>query len=174
MRESEALRSVPVIVLTAQPLVDDEIQRLGPGVTAVLEKGVFNSADIVTHVEAALANTKQVGSETRRVARRAMAYMHEHYREDITRKQVADHVGISQEYLSTSFRRETGLTPTNYLERYRIRQAKKLLETTEMSVSEVAQEVGIPDSSYFGRIFRSEVGVSPAAYRKGARKPQSL
>jgi signal transduction histidine kinase/DNA-binding LacI/PurR family transcriptional regulator/AraC-like DNA-binding protein len=169
MRESEALRSVPVIVLTAQPLLDDEIQRLGPGVTAVLEKGVFNSADIVTHVEAALANTKQVGSETRRVARRAMAYMHEHYGENISRKQIAEHVGVSQEYLSTSFRRETGLTPTNYLERYRIRQAKKLLETTEMSVSEVAQEVGIPDSSYFGRIFRRDTGITPAAFRKGER-----
>jgi signal transduction histidine kinase/DNA-binding LacI/PurR family transcriptional regulator/AraC-like DNA-binding protein len=169
MRESEILRSVPVIVLTAQNLNDEDMQQLNQGVAAVLEKGLFSTEETLSQVEAVLAHTKHLGGEARRVARRAMAYMHEHYREDFNRKQIAAHVGISQEYLSTCFRRETGLTPTIYLERYRIKQAKKLLETTDMSISEIAQEVGIFDSSYFGRIFRREVGVTPAAYRKGER-----
>ncbi len=100
-----------------------------------------------------------------------MAYIHDHYWGDLTRKEIADHVGISQEYLSTCFRRESGLTLTVYLERYRIKQAKKLLETTDLSISEIAQEVGIHDSSYFGRIFRREIGITPVAFRKGARIP---
>ncbi len=169
MRESVTLRRIPVIVLTAQNLSEDEMSNLNQGVAAVLQKGVFGPQEILSQVAAVLGHSKQLGSEARRIARRAMAYMHEHYREEITRKLIADHVGVSQEYLSTCFRRESGLTPTVYLERYRIKQAKKLLETTDLSITEVAQEVGIPDSSYFGRIFRRETGITPAAFRKGER-----
>jgi AraC-like DNA-binding protein len=57
-----------------------------------------------------------------------------------------------------------------YLSRYRIRQARALLEAGELNVTEAAVAVGFSDSAYFGRVFQREVGVSPGAYRRGLRQ----
>jgi YesN/AraC family two-component response regulator len=170
MRLSDTLRSVPVIVLTSQKLAEREMQLLNQGVNAVLEKGLFSAEETLEHLEVALARSKHLGSEARRVARLAMAFIHEHYRDPVSRKDLAEAAGVSQEYLSTCFHRETGVTPSDYLERYRIKQARRLLETTDLPVTRVALEVGFFDSSYFGRVFRREVGVSPVAYRRGESK----
>jgi len=71
--------------------------------------------------------------------------------------------------LVRSFRKESGITPMDYLRRYRIRQARALLEAGDKSITEVALEVGFSGSNYFARVFRREVGVSPSAYRRGER-----
>jgi two-component system response regulator YesN len=96
-----------------------------------------------------------------------MVYIHDHYSNALGRKEIAAHVGVSQEYLSSCFHREVGVPLVNYVERYRLRRAKELLVTTEKSITEIALEVGFNDSSYFGRIFRRENGISPLAYRRG-------
>jgi signal transduction histidine kinase/AraC-like DNA-binding protein len=170
MRLSETLRAVPVIVLTSQKLTEREMQLLNQGVQAVLQKGIFSAEETLAHLKAALRRGKHLGSEARRIARLAMAFIHEHYRDPIARKDLAEAGGVSQEYLSTCFHRETGITPSEYLERYRIQQARRLLETTDLPVTRVALEVGFYDSSYFGRVFRREVGVTPVAYRRGERQ----
>jgi AraC-like DNA-binding protein len=170
LRKSEDLRSIPVIVMTSQKLSEHEMQQFNNGVAAVLEKGLFSPEETYAQLSTALGRSKHLGSEARRVARLAMAYIHEHYRDPIARKDLAQYARVSQEYLSTCFHRETGVTPSDYLERYRIKQAKRLLETTDLSITRVAMEVGFFDSSYFGRVFRREVGISPLAYRRGDRK----
>ena len=98
-----------------------------------------------------------------------MAYVHTHYAEQISLKEIAAYIGLSEQHLIRSFRKESGITPIDYLKRYRIRQAKALLEAGDKSITEVALEVGFSDSSYFARVFRREVGVSPSAYRRGER-----
>jgi AraC-like DNA-binding protein len=82
-------------------------------------------------------------------------------------------VGLSERYLTQCFRLETGLTPIKYLNRYRIRQARILLAQGEMNVTEVALAVGFTDPSYFARVFRDEIGISPRAYQGGERTPSS-
>jgi AraC-like DNA-binding protein len=170
MHKAEDLRSVPVIVMTSQKLAEREMQQFNHGVAAVLEKGLFSAEETYAQLSTILGRSKHLGSEARRVARLAMAYIHEHYRDPIARKDLAQYARVSQEYLSTCFHRETGVTPSDYLERYRIKQAKRLLETTDLSITRVAMDVGFFDSSYFGRVFRREVGISPLAYRRGDRK----
>ncbi|MFN2243397.1 MAG: helix-turn-helix transcriptional regulator, partial [Anaerolineae bacterium] len=64
------------------------------------------------------------------------------------------------------FRKELGVTPIAYLNRYRVHQAKQLLSDTSKSITEIALEVGFSDSGYFSRVFRREVGLSPEAYRQ--------
>jgi AraC-like DNA-binding protein len=68
--------------------------------------------------------------------------------------------------LTACFRKESGVTPIAYLNRYRVKQARQLLTDTDQSITEIALEVGFSDSGYFGRVFRREVGVSPEAYRR--------
>jgi signal transduction histidine kinase/DNA-binding response OmpR family regulator len=165
MRAQETTRDVPVIVLTGQLLTEREMDRLNQGVAAVLGKGLFTAEETLAHVESALARTRRLGSDARRMVRRAMAFIHEHHAEAISSKTIAHHLGVSKGHLSRSFRQEMDLTPTKYLNRYRVQRAKELLAAGDTSVTEVAMAVGFSDASYFSRIFRREVGIPPTDYR---------
>ncbi len=165
MQANERLRGIPVIVLTAQRLTQDDMARLNRGVAAVLEKGIFSVPETLLHIEQALARTKKLGSETQRIVRKVMAFVHEHYAEDVSREKMASYAGVSARHLTRCFCQEIGVSPITYLNRCRIKQAKRLLEAGDKNITEVAQAVGFSDSSYFSRVFRSEVGVSPRQYR---------
>jgi DNA-binding response OmpR family regulator len=165
MQQDVVSRHIPVIVLTGKVLSEEDMAHLNQGVTSVLSKGLFSVQEVLAHVEAALSRSQRLGSETRRLVRKAMAYLHEHYTEPVSLKDAADYVGVSKEYLARCFRRETGMTLVNYLNRYRVQQAKRLLEAGQASVTDVALQVGFSSAAYFSRVFSREVGVSPTAYR---------
>jgi YesN/AraC family two-component response regulator len=165
MREKEGLREIPVIVVTGQVLTEKDMARLNQGVATVLSKGVFSLEETLAHVESTLERSRKLSSEAQRLVRQAMAYIHQHYAEPISRADLARHVALSQDYLTACFRRELGVTPVAYLNRYRVHQARRLLVDTDKSITEIALEVGFSDSGYFSRVFRREVGLSPEAYR---------
>jgi len=167
MRARERLRGIPVVVLTAQILTAPDMARLQRGVSAVLSKGMFSTGEVQKQIEAALARNKHLGTEAQRVTRQAMAYIHEHYGEPVTRGQLAQQVGLSERHLNRCFSIETGMPVMVYLNRYRVRQSKILLEKGEMNLTEIALTVGFSGSSHFSRVFRAEVGVSPGAYQRG-------
>ncbi len=162
--------NLPVIVLTAQVLTESDMARLNQGVATVLGKGMFNPKEILGHLEAALARYRKLGSESQRIVRKAMAYLHAHYAEDISRDKVARYVGVSERHLTRCFREELGITPMTYLSRYRVSQAKAMLKTGEKSLTEIALTVGFSDGAHFSHVFQREVGVSPGAYRRGQRE----
>lgn len=166
MRANDETRNIPVIVLTGKMLTEKEMLRLNRGVATVLGKGLFSVEETLNHIDAALARKRKLGSEAQRLVRQAMAYIHEHYAEAISRDDLARHLGMSGDYLTECFRTEVGMTPITYLNRYRINQAQTLLADREKSVTEIAMLVGFSDSGYFSRVFRRQVGVSPDAYRK--------
>jgi AraC-like DNA-binding protein len=166
MRANESTRDIPVIVLTGQVLTERDMARLNRGVATILEKGMFSLEDTLAHIEAALVGKQKLGSEAQRLVRRAMAYLHEHYTEAVSREELARHVGMNSDYLTYCFRKELGMTPIAYLNRYRINQAKLLLAERQLSITQVGMAVGFSDSGYFSRVFRKEVGVSPEAYRR--------
>ena len=166
MRDREATAAIPVIVVTGQTLTESEMARLNIGVTSVLSKGVFNLKETLAHLDAALTRRRALSGEAQRLVRQAMAYLQEHYAEPISRQDIADHVGLSDDYLTSCFHKELGLTPVVYLNRYRVQQARQLLKHTHKSITEIALDVGFSNSSYFSRIFRRETGRSPEAYRR--------
>ena len=166
MREKDGLRDIPVIVLTGQILTEKEMARLNRGVATVLGKGLFSVEETLGHIDAALARKRKLGSETQRLVRRAMAYLHEHYADPISREELARLLGMSSDYLTLCFRREVGMTFVSYLNRYRVNQAKILLAESDKNVAEVAMAVGFSDNGYFTRVFRRQVGVTPDAYRR--------
>jgi signal transduction histidine kinase/DNA-binding LacI/PurR family transcriptional regulator/AraC-like DNA-binding protein/response regulator of citrate/malate metabolism len=169
MREQEGTRNVPVIVLSAQILTAQDMLRLQEDVAAVLGKGLFSVEEVLAQVETALSHSKRLGSQASRTVRQAMAYIHEHYGEPVSRADLASHVAITERYLTRCFRQEMGITPMIYLNRYRVKRAKILLKQGKLSITEVAMAVGFSDSSYFNRVFRQEVGVAPGAYQRGER-----
>ncbi|MFN2290482.1 MAG: substrate-binding domain-containing protein [Anaerolineae bacterium] len=166
MREKAATRNIPVIVVTGKVLTEGEISRLNRGVATVLSKGLFSFEETLSRVDAALERTRDLSVQAQRLVRQAMAYIHEHYADPISRADLAQHVALSEDYLTACFRKELGVTPIAYLNRYRVHQARQLLTDTGKTVTEIALSVGFSDSSYFSRVFRREVGLSPEAYRQ--------
>ena len=125
-------------------------------------------AETLSPIEEGPTRRSTLRSEAQRVVRKAIAYLHEHYMEAISLEDAARHVNISKEYLARCFRQETGVTLVTYLNRYRIKQAKSLLENGEDSLTKVALETGFSSSAYFSRVFRQEVGMSPSDYKRPA------
>lgn len=79
---------------------------------------------------------------------------------------LADTCNVNASYLSNQFRTETGMTLTEYINRYRIERALPLLQFTQMRITEISESVGFLDENYFARTFRKIIGVSPKAFRK--------
>jgi AraC-like DNA-binding protein len=143
--------------------------RLSNGVATVMSKGLYGVEEMLSHIETALARDKKLGTDSQRLVRKAMAYIHEHYMEEVTRENLARHVNSSDGHLARCFRQETGISPMAYLNRYRVNQSRSILTNTDQSITAVAMAVGFSDNNYFSRVFRQEVGCSPMVYRREHR-----
>jgi len=169
MHEQEMSRDIPVIVLTGKVLTRDDMARLNQGVASILEKGLLSVEETLARIETTLSRSRKPSYETQQIVRRAMAFIHEHYAEPISRTDVALNGGVSERHLARCFKEEMELTISSYLNRYRVRQAKRLLAVGDMNVTEVAMAVGFSSSSYFSQVFRQETGMSPSAYQRGGQ-----
>src|SRR6516225_1301642 len=98
--------------------------------------------------------------------RRVAQYMREHLAEEIGLDELAALVNLSRFHFCTAFRRATGQTPHNWLMILRIEEARRLLETPALAVTDVALAVGYQTPSSFAAAFRKLVGTTPSAYRR--------
>jgi transcriptional regulator GlxA family with amidase domain len=74
--------------------------------------------------------------------------------------------GLPERSFVRRFSKATGMSPLEYVHRLRIEEAKQMLETSDAQIEAVAAEVGYQDASFFGRLFRRRVGLTPAQYRR--------
>jgi transcriptional regulator GlxA family with amidase domain len=74
--------------------------------------------------------------------------------------------GLNTRTFSRRFRAATGLSPIEFVQAIRVEEAKQMLETDALSIEEVGASVGYEDPASFRRVFKRNVGQSPAAYRK--------
>ena len=72
---------------------------------------------------------------------------------------------LAERTFARRFREATGMTPLDYVHALRLEEAKQMLETGDLPVEAIANEVGYEDASFFGRLFRRKVGLTPAQYR---------
>jgi AraC-like DNA-binding protein len=79
---------------------------------------------------------------------------------------LANHFNVGYSYFRQMFRKYTGISPTQYHLSLRIQKAKDLLVSTEMSLKEIALELGFETYFYFSRIFKDKTGKSPMEFRK--------
>lgn len=109
---------------------------------------------------------KNAGQTNSDMIERIKLYVEEHLSREITRKEIAEFAGFNQEYLSTLFKKETGDTLSEYIQKKRLSVAKKLLRQTNLPISLISQDCGYETLSYFSNVFRQKVGLSPREYRK--------
>lgn len=94
-----------------------------------------------------------------------MDYVDFHYSNDLSLAGLAAMCYVSPSYLSSLFKKEAGITITDYINGTRIRQSMIFLNVSRMSVGEIASRVGFSDANYFTRTFKKVLGKTPKAYR---------
>lgn len=107
------------------------------------------------------ADEKTPHNQTAALIYNTMVYVRNHYTEDMDERELAKSLGMSYSYFSRSFRRVTGMTFKQYLNRTRVNQAEKMLCRGSASVSEVATRCGYNSISYFISVYKSITGKTP-------------
>lgn len=92
-------------------------------------------------------------------------YIQNHYSEPIRIDEIAQYVGLNRSYLSTLFKKHTGLSPLKYLQNFRVTRAAHLLSMTQLSIASIAFSCGYQEPESFHKIFRQFTGLSPSQYR---------
>lgn len=100
------------------------------------------------------------------IYKEALDFIHEHYKENISLEDVVKAVKSNVSSFSVLFKEKTGMTFVQYLTEFRIERAKYLLENSKLTVTEIAEQTGFVNASYFGTVFRKKEGISPLQYRK--------
>ena len=96
-------------------------------------------------------------------------YISQNYR-TITRQSVADYFSLNPSYLSQLFKEETGEVFTDYVNKIRMEEAKRMLLQTDYKIQYIADMVGYASSQHFNRTFKKYIGMQPAEYKKNAQK----
>jgi YesN/AraC family two-component response regulator len=94
-------------------------------------------------------------------------YISEHLHEELTVQHLAERCHINADYFSRLFKEQTGIRPLQFLQNTRIERAQVLLSTTDDTLQNIADKVGLPNISYFSRLFTRLTNKTASAYRKG-------
>ncbi|MCL6602752.1 MAG: response regulator [Paenibacillus sp.] len=98
---------------------------------------------------------------------RVIQLIEEHYgNQDLSLAYLAGEVFVSPNHLGMIFKKITGKTPSEYIQEFRLERAEELLRTTKQRVALVAEQIGIPNASYFGLLYKQVYGMTPGEYRE--------
>ncbi|WP_078553716.1 response regulator transcription factor [Bacillus alkalicellulosilyticus] len=190
VKNIQSVESKPeVIVISAYSEFDYAQEAIQYGVQNYLLKPISKQKlfDSVQKALKAYENREQVGmmqkvvddrllpivtreNNTSPPVKKALTYIDENIKERLTLQRVADYIHLNSSYFSVLFKEQTSLTFSEYVTRRRLLVAKKLLYQTQMSVAEIAEEVGYHTSKYFIKMFKDYEGVTPSQYRKQETK----
>ena len=109
---------------------------------------------------------EKLGAGAGATVKKALEYIHRHYRETVTLEQTAVYASVSPSHFSRIFHEEMGVGFSAYVNRLRVEKAKKLLNETNLTLAEIAQAVGFSNQQYFSKVFKAETGKTPGQYRK--------
>ncbi len=130
-------------------------QQFSPEVRQPFENKVYSIGEGARHADEEIALVQ--------------AWMRQYLREPFSLGLLAERAGLSERQFMRRFRQVVGVTPLVYQQTIRCQAARELLQHSNLSVADVAQETGFGDSSYFIKIFRRLQGQSPGEFRKKVR-----
>ena len=97
---------------------------------------------------------------------KVLGIIHQRYYENLSLKQIADELLVSESYLTKLFKEESGYTFHDYLTQYRMKKACDYLSDNQIKIYEVADKIGFKDQRYFSVIFRKYVGMTPMQFKE--------
>jgi YesN/AraC family two-component response regulator len=116
--------------------------------------------------EKQLTVTKTEAQNMNKISAFIMYYLNQNYRDPITLDKLASVGHINKYYLAHTFKKDMGISPIEYLNRIRIKEAKLLLETTDYSIAHIAAFTGFSSQSFFTQAFKRTTNKTPSRYRK--------
>lgn len=139
------------IYIQKAELLEDYVELTRLGAQMVL--------DFTKRVEAA-----KCGAHNSKLIRAARDYIFAHINEPVTTDALASALGMNRTYLCNLFAREMGVTVNRYITDVKMEEAKRLMRVTRKSISEIAECLGYSSQSYFQKVFKKCVGVTPGEY----------
>ena len=100
------------------------------------------------------------------LVKRALSMIETYYSQGITLEELAERLCVTDEYLSTLIKKETGISFTETVRKMRIERIKELLLHSSLKLNQIAEMVGYSDPKYMSKVFKEEVGMLPAQFRK--------
>ncbi len=100
------------------------------------------------------------------IVTKAVSFIQENLKKDLSIKLISQNVNVSKSVLYKKFRERFDCTVGEYINKKRVEQSKKLLITTALSMEEISQECGFTSASYFTKIFKHYVGITPLKFKK--------
>lgn len=113
-----------------------------------------------------ITGIKNQNKDSMTIIANVIQYILQHYGDDLTLEKLAAEVHVSNSYLSRLFKKEQGMTLSNYIQTIRLQEAKELLSSTNLKTYEIAEKVGISDPVYFSKLFKRAEGLSPKEFRQ--------
>jgi AraC-like DNA-binding protein len=123
--------------------------------------------ELVSGVRPDLLQKPAASTRDNERVRAAVQFVMENYGDRITLGDIADSVHVSKSECCRSFQRVIRMSPVEFLLQTRIHEAARLLGVSSSPVTDLAAAVGFGDVSYFGKVFRQQMGCSPSEYRQG-------
>jgi len=156
--------------LQAHSLFENDIMR---EMDRNAERSVFDFISFCSYLFDSAVKQVTTGSDNDiSTVNRAKRYIEEHYKEDISRDEIAQFAYVTPNYLSKRFHEQTGMSLREYINRLRVEEAKRLLLSTNNPISTIALDMGFGNISYFSTVFRKITGLSPNEYRDGSNSSE--
>ncbi len=169
---ARAIEMMGYLVRTAvenSPLMEPLLERHMMWIEKIIEARDFEKLCLVLRdaLDDFMNSIFQQGSKPVNPAvTKALNYIAANYKESIALAQIASASGLSTFRIAHLMKEATGRSPLQNVHYLRIQYARQLLETGDMSCADIAQETGFGDQSYFIKLFRKWMGITPAKYRK--------
>ena len=165
LRGMKGISQTPTVICSEY--LDESLVNAVMGIpnVIVVNTCMLESEEFAMRLRAILGGSELLATNTGAIVKRAQIYICKHATLPVSRWQIADEVHVSEDYLTRIFKKELGLSPWDYLNRYRIWLAGTLLRNTGMSVNDVAEATGFQDQAYFCRVFKKIRGFSPSRVR---------
>ena len=142
-----------MIMNTANNIMNsNDLKKVGEVLIRVLEEIVELDREILPDTSATIIEIKRI--------------VKNEYMNDIGLDEIAEKVCLTSSYVSFIFKKETGSTLIKYLTDYRMKQAKELLENSNMKIVDIGKACGYSNQSYFNKLFKNYYGVTPKQYRE--------
>ncbi len=166
IRKNQKTVLVPILVLPDSILSEEDVEMLCSHPRIILcNSGAAESEQFDKRIHEILAGDEILPPHTGALVKKAILYLNKNASQQIVRWKLADNVHVSEDYLTRIFHKEIGLSLWEYLNRYRIYLATKMLLETNDTIYEIAEKSGFQDQAYFCRVFKKIYGVPPGRIR---------
>lgn len=126
---------------------------------------LFTLWDVLYNNTSIEHNPSNYVNRDQRMVKQMISFIQNNYKEDIALEQICKSSNVGRTKCTELFKKYVHLTPVDFLRNYRLEKSVELLRDTDMSMAEIAYEVGFSSASYYGEYFKKIIGMTPKHYR---------